>query len=110
MSDEASINVSAATHARLAVLAAARGTTIQQLVEDLAEQADAGLASVRDTVPGGPAELLGERPGSQMTATEREQRVLQAAAELGLEYTVQVQHAGQAVWDKIRAHQDGSAG
>ncbi|MFJ1847052.1 hypothetical protein [Streptomyces sp. NPDC088146] len=69
MADETSIKVSAATRDRLSALAAEHGTTIRQLVEELAEgrptqaeyaeraeQARAELASVLGTVPSEQAE------------------------------------------------------
>ncbi|GGQ40885.1 hypothetical protein GCM10010215_75560 [Streptomyces virginiae] len=69
MADETSIKVSAATRDRLAALATEQGTTIRQLVEELAEgrptqaeyaeraeQARAELASVLGTVPSEEAE------------------------------------------------------
>ncbi|MEU8692833.1 hypothetical protein [Streptomyces sp. NPDC048665] len=69
MADETSIKVSAATRDRLAALASEEGTTIRQLVEELAEgrptqaeyaeraeQARAELASVLGTVPSEQAE------------------------------------------------------
>ncbi|MER5465816.1 hypothetical protein ABT010_35165 [Streptomyces sp. NPDC002668] len=42
-------------------------------------------------------------------AAEREQRALEAASELGVEYTEQVEQAGQDAWAKIRAHQGSAA-
>ncbi|MER5312599.1 hypothetical protein ABT034_33020 [Streptomyces sp. NPDC002773] len=69
MGDETSIKVSAATRDRLAALAGEQGTTIRQLVEELAgsrltqaeyaeraEQARAELASALGTVPSEGAE------------------------------------------------------
>ncbi|MGW3563542.1 hypothetical protein ACWDSL_06515 [Streptomyces sp. NPDC000941] len=69
MADETSIKVSAATRDRLAALATEEGTTIRQLVEELAEgrptqaeyaerakQARAELASVLGVVPSEQAE------------------------------------------------------
>jgi len=69
MADETSIKVSAATRDRLAALASEHGTTIRQLVEELAEgrptraeyeeraeQARAELASALGTVPSEEAE------------------------------------------------------
>ncbi|MCX4784191.1 hypothetical protein [Streptomyces sp. NBC_01264] len=107
---------------RLAVLAAEQGTTIEELVEALAaaqptqaeyvlssEQARAELASALGAAPGGPAPVLQELPGGPLAAAGPEEQVLQAAAELGLDYTVRVQQAGQSVWDKLRAHQGGAA-
>ncbi|MET9610376.1 hypothetical protein ABZZ17_35765 [Streptomyces sp. NPDC006512] len=85
MADETSIKVSAATRDRLAALASEQGTTIRQLVEELAEgqptqaeyaeraeQARAEFASVLGTVPSEEAEAkargllerLGARRGS----------------------------------------------
>lgn len=69
MADETSIKVSASTRDRLAALAAEQGTTIRNLVEELAEgrptraeyaeraeQARAELASILGTVPSEQAE------------------------------------------------------
>ncbi|MFF8918419.1 hypothetical protein ACF08M_35240 [Streptomyces sp. NPDC015032] len=69
MADETSIKVSAATRDRLSALATEHGTTIRQLVEELAEgrptqaeyaeraeQARAELASVLGTAPSEQAE------------------------------------------------------
>ncbi|EFL19846.1 hypothetical protein [Streptomyces sp. C] len=78
-----SIKTSEATRDRLRLLAQERGTTITELLEELAQ--------------------------SRLTRAEQEQRVREAAAELGLEYTEQVQQAGQSAWEKIRAHQGGAA-
>ncbi|MEU1456195.1 hypothetical protein [Streptomyces avermitilis] len=70
MADETSIKVSAAARDRLATLAAEQGTTIRQLVEELAEgrptqaeyterteQARAELASLLGTAPSEEAEI-----------------------------------------------------
>ncbi len=54
-------------------------------------------------------ELLEELATREPTAAEREQRALEAARELGIEYTEQVEQAGQDAWAKIRAHQGGAA-
>ncbi|MDK9496162.1 hypothetical protein QEZ40_000504 [Streptomyces katrae] len=78
-----SIKTSEATRDRLRLLAQERGTTITELLEELAQ--------------------------SWLTRAEQEQRVREAAAELGLEYTEQVHQAGQSAWDKIRAHQGDAA-
>ncbi|MFD9722597.1 hypothetical protein [Streptomyces sp. NPDC059072] len=78
-----SIKATEATRDRLRLLAQERGTTITELLEELAQ--------------------------SQPTRAEQEQRALEAAAELGLEYTDQLQQTGQSAWDKIRAHQGGAA-
>lgn len=83
MSNPTSIKTTEAVRDRLRVLAAERGVTITQLVEDLASR--------------------------ELTDAEREQRAIAAASELGVEYTEQVQQAGQSAWDKIRAHQGGAA-
>ncbi|GAA1338293.1 hypothetical protein GCM10009647_081170 [Streptomyces sanglieri] len=61
---------------RLRVFANERGTTITELLEVLA--------------------------GRELTEAEREQRAAEAARELGIEYTEQVQQAGQDAWAKIR--------
>ncbi|MCX4515974.1 hypothetical protein OHA27_38355 [Streptomyces sp. NBC_01619] len=68
---------------RLRALADERGTTITELLEELATR--------------------------ELTAAEREQRAIEAASELGVEYNEQVEQAGQDAWAKIRAHQDGAA-
>ncbi|MFD3940020.1 hypothetical protein ACFWSF_34855 [Streptomyces sp. NPDC058611] len=78
-----SIKATEATRDRLRLLAHERGTTITELLEELAQ--------------------------SWLTRSEQEQRALLAAAELGLEYTEDLQQAGQSAWDKIRIHQDGAA-
>lgn len=66
------------------ILARERGTTITELLEELATR--------------------------ELTVAEREQRALQAASEVvGIEYTGQVEQAGQDAWAKIRAHQGGTA-
>ncbi|MFE7268784.1 hypothetical protein ACFU9B_43740 [Streptomyces sp. NPDC057592] len=64
-----SIKTSEKVRNRLRVLADERGTTITQLLEELA--------------------------GREVTQAEREQRAVEAARELGIEYTEQVQQAGQ---------------
>jgi hypothetical protein len=68
---------------RLRILAAERGTTITELLEELAAR--------------------------ELTEAEREQRAMEAARELGIDYTEQVQRAGQDAWEKIRAHQGSAA-
>ncbi|GAA2651538.1 ribbon-helix-helix domain-containing protein [Streptomyces spororaveus] len=78
-----SIKATEATRDRLRLLAQERGTTITELLEELAQ--------------------------SRLTRSEQEQRARLAAAELGLEYTEDLQQAGQSAWDKIRAHQGGTA-
>jgi predicted DNA-binding protein len=83
MSKPTSIKTSEETRDRLRVLAQERGVTITELVEDLASR--------------------------ELTDAEREQRALAAARELGIDYTEQVQQAGQNAWEKIRAHQGGAA-
>ncbi|MGP3990821.1 hypothetical protein [Streptomyces sp. 3N207] len=80
MSKPTSIKTSEDVRDRLRILAEERGTTITELLEDLA--------------------------GRELTEAEREQRALDAARELGIEYTEQVQKTGQDAWAKIRAHQD----
>ncbi|MFE2323836.1 hypothetical protein ACFXD5_07965 [Streptomyces sp. NPDC059385] len=79
-----SIKASEATRDRLRVLAQERGTTITELLEELAH-----------SLP-------------TRAEQEQEQRALQAAAELGLEYTGQVQEAGHSAWERVRAHRDGA--
>jgi hypothetical protein len=83
VSKPTSIKTSEAVRDRLRLLAQERGMTITELVEDLASR--------------------------ELTDTEREKRALDAAQELGIEYTEQVQQAGQSAWEKIRAHQGGAA-
>ncbi|MFD3537755.1 hypothetical protein [Streptomyces sp. NPDC058664] len=83
MSKPTSIKTSEAVRDRLRMLAEERGTTITDLIEELASK--------------------------ELTAVEREQRAAEAAAELGVEFTEQVQQAGQDAWAKIRAHQGRAA-
>ncbi|MFF4484513.1 hypothetical protein ACH4TQ_50585 [Streptomyces sp. NPDC021218] len=83
MSKPTSIKTSEAVRDRLRTLAEERGTTITELLEDLA--------------------------GRELTEAEREQRALEAAREVGVDYTEQVQRVGQGAWERIRAHQGGAA-
>lgn len=83
MSKPTSIKTSEAVRDRLRILAAERGTTITDLLEVLAAR--------------------------ELTDAEREQRALEAAQELGVDYSEQIQQAGQDAWAKIRAHQGGTA-
>jgi len=83
MDKATSIKTSESVRDRLRILAQERGTTITELLEDLAAR--------------------------ELTEAEREQRALEAAQELGVEYAEQVQQAGTSAWEKIRAHQGGSA-
>ncbi|MFI6495465.1 hypothetical protein [Streptomyces sp. NPDC050564] len=83
MSKPTSIKTSEAVRDRLRILAAERGTTITDLLEDLAAR--------------------------ELTDGEREQRALEAAQELGIDYSEQVQQAGRDAWAKVRAHQGGTA-
>ncbi|MEU9157944.1 hypothetical protein AB0D59_47330 [Streptomyces sp. NPDC048417] len=83
MSKPTSIKTSEEVRDRLRVLADERGTTITELLEELAAR--------------------------ELTAAEREQRAAEAARELGIEYTGQVQRAGQDAWARIRAHQGDAA-
>ncbi|MFF5639642.1 CopG family transcriptional regulator [Streptomyces sp. NPDC012825] len=83
MGKPTSIKTSEEVRDRLRVLAEERGTTITDLIEELAAK--------------------------ELTAAEREQRAAEAAAELGVPYTEQVQQAGQDAWAKIRAHQGRAA-
>ncbi|MFG2583069.1 hypothetical protein [Streptomyces malaysiensis] len=83
MSKPTSIKTSEAVRDRLRTLAEERGTTITELLEALA--------------------------GRELTGAEREKRALEAARELGIDYTEQVQRAGQDAWERIRAHQGGAA-
>ncbi|WP_018565389.1 hypothetical protein [Streptomyces sp. PsTaAH-124] len=77
-----SIKTSEKVRDRLRTLAEERGTTITELLEDLAAR--------------------------ELTEAERRRRALEAARELGVEYTEQVERAGQDAWARIRAHQGGS--
>ncbi|MFF8918427.1 hypothetical protein ACF08M_35280 [Streptomyces sp. NPDC015032] len=83
MSKPTSIKTSEAIRDRLRLLAEERGTTITDLIEELASK--------------------------ELTSAEREERAVEAARELSIEYTEQVQQAGQDAWAKIRAHQGGAA-
>ncbi|MER5474325.1 hypothetical protein ABZX90_43630 [Streptomyces sp. NPDC002935] len=83
MSKPTSIKTSEEVRDRLRILANERGTTITELLAELATR--------------------------EPTAAEREQRAVEAAGELGIEYTDQVQQAGQDAWAKIRAHQGDAA-
>ncbi|WP_395576596.1 hypothetical protein [Streptomyces sp. BK79] len=83
MSKPTSIKTSEEVRDRLRILADERGTTITELLEELAKR--------------------------ELTEAEREQRAVEAARELGVEYTEQVQQVGQNAWAKIRAHQGGAA-
>ncbi|GAA5706189.1 hypothetical protein AQJ43_36990 [Streptomyces avermitilis] len=83
MSKPTSIKTSEQVRDRLRVLAEERGTTITELLEELAAR--------------------------ELTAAEREQRALEAAQELGVEYTQEVEQAGHDAWAKVRAHQGGAA-
>jgi predicted DNA-binding protein len=83
MSKPTSIKTSEEVRDRLRILTDERGTTITELVEELATR--------------------------ELTAAEREQRAIEAARELGIEYNEQVEQAGQDAWAKIRAHQGGAA-
>ncbi|MCX4615613.1 MULTISPECIES: hypothetical protein [Streptomyces] len=83
MSKPTSIKTSEEVRNRLRILADERGTTITELLEELARR--------------------------ELTEAEREQRAVEAARELGIEYTEQVQQDGQDAWAKIRAHQGGGA-
>ncbi|MGW7356274.1 hypothetical protein ACWGI0_06275 [Streptomyces sp. NPDC054802] len=83
MGKPTSIKTSEEVRDRLRILADERGTTITELLEELATR--------------------------ELTAAEREQRALEAASELGVEYTEQVEQAGQDAWAKIRAHQGNAA-
>lgn len=73
-----SIKTKEAVAARLRVLAAEHGTTMDGLLEQLAFQ--------------------------ELTEEEREQRARDAAQELGVEYTPEVKAQGTDAWAKIRAH------
>ncbi|MDA5145880.1 hypothetical protein PEM37_30655 [Streptomyces sp. AD681] len=83
MSKPTSIKTSEDVRDRLRVLAEERGTTITELLEELASR--------------------------ELTQAEREKRAVEAARELGVEYSEQVRQAGQDAWAQIRAHQGGAA-
>lgn len=83
MNKPTSIKTSEDVRDRLRILAEERGTTITELLAELASR--------------------------ELTEAEREQRAVEAACELGLEYTEQIQRAGQDAWAKVRAHQGGTA-
>ncbi|WP_030871160.1 hypothetical protein [Streptomyces sp. NRRL S-37] len=83
MGKPTSIKTSEEVRDRLRILAEERGTTITELLEELA--------------------------GRELTAAEREQRAVEAARELGVEYGEQVRQAGQDAWARIRAHQGDAA-
>ncbi|MFJ9822610.1 hypothetical protein ACIRU3_46960 [Streptomyces sp. NPDC101151] len=83
MTNPTSIKTTEAVRDRLRLLAKERGMSITDLVADLASR--------------------------ELTDAEREQRALEAAGELGIEYTEQVQQAGESAWEKIRAHQGSAA-
>lgn len=78
-----SIKTTEAVRDRLRTLAQERGTSITDLLEELA--------------------------AGQLTQAEQEQRAVEAAHELGIEYTGEVQEAGRSAWEKIRAHQGDAA-
>ncbi|GAB2580558.1 ribbon-helix-helix domain-containing protein [Streptomyces capparidis] len=83
MDKPTSIKTSEAVRDRLRILAEERGTTISHLLEELAAR--------------------------ELTEAERQHRAIEAARELGVEYTEEMQQVGQAAWEKIRAHQGGGA-
>ncbi|WP_328665189.1 hypothetical protein [Streptomyces sp. NBC_00328] len=83
MGKATSIKTSEEVRDRLRTLAEERGTTITDLLEELASR--------------------------EPTAAEKEQRAREAARELGVDYTEQAVQAGQDAWARIRAHQDGRA-
>ncbi|MFF7183561.1 hypothetical protein [Streptomyces sp. NPDC008121] len=83
MSKPTSIKTSEEVRDRLRILADERGTTITELLEELASR--------------------------ELTESERERRAFEAARELGIEYSEQVQQVGQDAWARIRAHQGDAA-
>ncbi|MFE0489221.1 hypothetical protein [Streptomyces griseoaurantiacus] len=83
MGKPTSIKTSEEVRDRLRLLAEERGTTITELLEELAAR--------------------------ELTAAEREQRAIEAARELGVEYSERLQQAGQDAWARIRAHQGDAA-
>lgn len=78
-----SVKTTEAVRDRLRTLADERGTTITELLEELA--------------------------AGQLTNDEKEQRARAAAEELGLEYTEDLQRTGRRAWERIRAHQSRTA-
>ncbi|MBZ4320136.1 ribbon-helix-helix protein [Streptomyces huiliensis] len=83
MGNPTSIKTTEEVRDRLRVLAAERGTTITELLAELAAR--------------------------ELTEAEREQRAVEAAHELGVEYTDTVRRAGRDAWAAIRAHQGTAA-
>jgi len=83
MSKPTSIKTSEEVRDRLRILADERGTTITELLEELATR--------------------------ELTEAEREQRTVEAARELGIVYSDEVQQVGQDAWAKIRTHQGRTA-
>ncbi|MCX4673665.1 hypothetical protein OG453_44730 [Streptomyces sp. NBC_01381] len=75
---DTSIKTTQQARDRLRVLAEEGGTTIADLVEELAL--------------------------SRLTASEREERAREAAADLGLAYTPELKARGQAAWDLVARH------
>ncbi|MFJ9629195.1 hypothetical protein ACIRU8_15985 [Streptomyces sp. NPDC101175] len=72
------IKTTKAVRDRLRVLAAERGATMTDLLEQLASR--------------------------ELTESEREERARAAAEELGIDYTHEVKAAGVSAWAKVRAH------
>ncbi|MEU3752273.1 hypothetical protein AB0H17_05805 [Streptomyces olivoreticuli] len=83
MSKPTSVKTTAAVRDRLRVLARERGATITELLEELT--------------------------ASRLTGAEQEQRAVEAARELGVDYTEQLRDAGRSAWEKIRTHHDSTA-
>ncbi|MFJ2296985.1 hypothetical protein ACIOG7_35855 [Streptomyces sp. NPDC087894] len=83
MGKPTSIKTSEDVRNRLRILAEERGTTITDLLEQLATR--------------------------ELTHAEREARAVEAAHELGIEYTEAVQQAGRDAWARIRTHQSDTA-
>ncbi|MGW6485709.1 hypothetical protein [Streptomyces sp. NPDC055056] len=75
---------------------------------DRSPPADPGswLAEERGTTI---TDLLEELASHEPTATEQEQRAREAARKLGIEYTDQVAQARKDAWARIRAHQGAAA-
>ncbi|RKN45868.1 ribbon-helix-helix protein [Streptomyces hoynatensis] len=84
MGKPTSIKTTEEVRDRLRILAAERGTTITELLEELSSR--------------------------ELTEPEREQRAYEAARELGVDYSEQARRAGAEAWAKVRAHQERPGG
>jgi LmbE family N-acetylglucosaminyl deacetylase len=84
----------------------AAGTAVDGFVASRVNRGNPRLYASRvRRLPG----ILEELATREPTAAEREQRAREAARELGVEYTPQVEQAGHDAWAKIRAPQGGAA-